>query len=240
MKETTALIFGFNKYASEIAENVASKYKNVYVFSLNKEDEQNEEYDVHYFDLSDHWEGVNSKIKNVEDSIAFCVLDDDAQNIFLTISLRAYFNDLTIIALATNKESANKLSIAGANKVIPMVQTTADIITNMLEKPVSTKILHGILYEESELKIAPIEVQNADQFNGEYPADIDWSRYNGIVVLSIMHEDMSSEFIYSSKTKHNQIKNGDVLIVVGYEADLLEFEKKIGSRRYGNWNHWGW
>ena len=55
-----------------------------------------------------------------------------------------------------------------------------------------------------------------------------------------MHKDMRSEFIYSSKAKRHIIDEEDVLVVVGYEADIKEFEKKIGSNRYVNWSHWSW
>jgi Trk K+ transport system NAD-binding subunit len=236
MKDAAALIFGFNKFAIEIANNVTEKYDKVYMFSLNKEDEQNEEYKVSHFDLSEHWEDLSDNY-DMENSLAFCVLDDDAENVFLTISLRASFEELPIIAIAKDKQSVSKLTMAGVNKVIPLVDTTADIITNMIEKPISTKILHGILYEKSNLKIVQIKVENEDYFHGEYPADIDWSRYKGIVVLSVMHEDMSSEFIYSSKSKHHVIRNGDIFVVVGFEADIVEFEKLIGSRTNVNWGH---
>ena len=55
------------------------------------------------------------------------------------------------------------------------------------------------------------------------------SRYEGIIILSLMHEDMSSEFIYSSKLKDHVLTTGDTLVVVGYENDIEEFKKLIGS-----------
>lgn len=237
MKETTALIFGYNKFSLEIARNVGSKYKNIRVFSSKESDLKNKDFSVTLFDLSEDWDELKHEI-NMEDSLAFCALEDDAENIFLTISLRANFSDLTIIAIAKGQESVNKLNMAGANKVIPIVQTTADIITNMMEKPISTKVLHSILYEKSDLKIAQIKVEKADYFKGKFPADINWSRYRGIIVLSIMHENMSSEFIYSSKARHNPIVDGDIFIVVGYDADIVEFEKLIGSRSNVDWSNW--
>ena len=238
MAKTTALIFGYNKYADEIVGNLKDKYEQIKIFSLQEEDLQSSETEIEIFDLSDEWTELKQNI-DISQSIAFCVLEDTAENIFLTISLRANFKELTIIAIASNKESANKLTMAGANKVIPLVETTSDIITNMLEKPISSKILHSILYEESDLKIAQIKIDKESSFKDEQLTSIDWTRYNGIIVLSVMHKDMKSEFIYSSKAKHHIIREDDVLIVVGYEADIAEFEKKIGSRRYVNWNHWG-
>jgi len=239
MTNTTALIFGHNKYAYEILSNVKDRYQSVKIYSLKEEDTNDKEYNVEYFDLSDEWEEIKTNV-DIQSSIAFCVLEDTAENIFLTISLRENFPNLTIMAISSNNESANKLKMAGANKVISLVETTADIITNMLEKPISNKILNDILYEESDLKIAQIKISEDSNVKDEHVSSIDWSRYNGIIILSIMHEDMKSDFIYSSRAKHHVINIGDILVVVGYENDIQEFEKKIGSKRYVNWSNWSW
>ncbi len=236
MSKRTALIFGHNKYADEIISNVKKTYSNIRIFSLEDIDADSS-YKVEKFDLSDEWKGIGEDI-NIEESIAFCVLEDMAENIFLTISLRSNFVDLAIIAVALNRESANKLSMAGANKVIPLVETTADIITNMLEKPISSKILNNILYEESSLKIAQIKIDTESKLDNHKLASIDWTRYHGVLILSLIHEDMKSEFIYSKKMKEYVIQSGDILVVVGYEDDISEFEKIIGSKRYVNWSHW--
>jgi len=239
MGKKIALVFGVNQYAYEIVSNVKDKYEDVKLFALREEDRDSSPYPVELFDLSDEWIEMKKSV-DMDNSMAFCVLEDTAENIFLTISLRANFKDLTIIAIATNNESANKLKMAGANKVIPLIETTSDIIANMLEKPISSKVLHSILYEESALKIAQIKISEKSHFKDEQLTSIDWTRYNGIIVLSVMHKDMKSEFIYSSKAKHHIIREGDILVVVGYEADIEEFEKKIGSERYVNWSHWSW
>jgi len=239
MSKRTALIFGYNKYAHEIVTNLKDKYEYIKIFTLDEKEVDNAIVEIELFDLSDEWTEIHKDV-DVENSMAFCVLEDNAQNIFLTISLRANFKDLRIIAIASNEESANKLKMAGANKVIPLVETTSDIIANMLEKPISNKILHSILYEESDLKIAQIKISNKSRFKDEQLMSIDWTRYNGIIVLSVMHEDMRGDFIYSSRAKHHIIQEGDILVVVGYEEDIKAFEKKIGSERYVNWSHWSW
>lgn len=235
MKSVAALIFGHNEYGFEIAKNIEHVYKDITIFKLDSNEvsevkDTAHKYNSETFDLSEKWDMLDGEY-DMAKSVAFCVLEDDAQNIFLTISLRSIFKDLIIISLCKNKESANKLNMAGANKVIPMVQTTADIISDMLQKPIVTDVLHKILYEESALKIAQIKVSLEGCFDGKYPADIEWSRDHGIIVLSVIHEDMSSEFIYSSKAKHHAIKEGDIFVVVGYDADIKEFEKYIGGKR---------
>ena len=230
MNKTSALIFGYNEYAAEVAKNIKHRYKEISIFKqeIDSNRVELESYNIETYDFSGSLEDLQDK-HDMKNSIAFCFLEDDAENIFLTISLRSTFEDLTIIALSKNKESASKLSMAGANKVIPVVQTTASIITEMLEKPIVTKVLHNILYEKSNLKIAQIEIKNASCFNNKYPAEIEWSKEHGVIVLSVIHEDMSSEFIFSSKVKHHNIRDGDVFVIIAYDEDIKNF-KRLTSR----------
>jgi len=231
MVKSNALIFGYNEYGIEIARNIVNRYTNIIIFTLGDipiATDNKFKFNIEKFDLSDDWDYIDSKY-SIEDSRIFCALMEESKNIFLTISLRSSFKQLSIIALAKNNEDANKLKMAGASKVIPIVETTANIITDMLKKPILTEVLHEILYEDGDLKVVQIKVTNAEYFDGRYPADIEWSRYHGILVLSIVHEDMTREFIYSSKSKHNFIKNGDIFIAVGYETDLNDFKKLVGD-----------
>ncbi len=229
MNISSALVFGNNEYGQEIAKNVTHKYSSITIFSLEDIDkDDNSAFKLEQFDLSEDWDELNEQY-DMDSSIIFCAINEEAKNIFLTISLRSSFKDITIIALAKNNEDANKLKMAGASKVIPIVETTANIITDMLKKPIITEVLHNILYEESRLKIIQVTLSSVDAFTGLYPAEIDWSKKYGVLVLTIVHEDDSHEFIYSSKTKHNYLKSGDVLIVAGYEEDLQNFKHSIGG-----------
>ena len=242
MKFSNALIFGQNRYAIEIAKNLKENYADILFFIKDdtKISKELENYKVLKFDLSDDWSDfeIDRFDIDINSSIVFCVLDDEAENIFLTISIRSHFKDIPIISVSKNQESVYKLKMAGANKVIPIVETTADMISSLVENPISSKVLESFLYDESNLKVVQIEVENAEIFDGKFPADIDWSRYRGIIVLAVMHKDLSSEFIYSSKAKHKTLKNGDMLVVVGYEDDIKEFEKTVGRRTYVDWSYW--
>lgn len=232
MKNRAALIFGYNDYALEIAKNIKDEYENIYLYSLNSEQDilkNRSGFEVKSFDLSDKWDELNENIE-IEKSIAFCVLEDSAENIFLTISLRSSFPDLNIIALSNNKQTASKLQMAGANKVIPLVQTTAEMIAEMLQKPIVKEVFHSILFQSGALKIAQVKIDEDNSYVGKKIFDIDWSKKYGVMVLALVNKDMSSEFIYSSKIKHHTVDKDDIFIVVGYEKDIKEFEKITGSR----------
>ena len=231
MKKRIALIFGYNDYALEIAKNIVDSYNKIYIYSLQSEQDtvkNSSEFEIRSFDLSDKWDDINEFV-DIEHSIAFCVLEDNAENIFLTISLRSSFPDLNIIALSNNKETASKLQMAGANRVIPLVQTTAEMIAEMMEKPIVKEVFHKILFESSTLKIAQIRINGTNSYIGKEIIELDWDKKYGVIALSIMYENMRNEFIYSSIIKHYRVKEGDSFVIVGYETDIKEFEKIVGS-----------
>ena len=231
MKNRVALIFGYNDYALEIAKNIVDSYNKIYIYSLQSEQDtvkNSSEFEIRSFDLSDKWDDINEFV-DIKNSIAFCVLEDNAENIFLTISLRSSFPDLNIIALSNNKETANKLQMAGANRVIPLVQTTAEMIAEMMEKPIVKEVFHNILFENSTLKIAQIRINGTNSYIGKEIIELDWDKKYGVIALSIMYENMRNEFIYSPIIKHYRVKEGDSFVIVGYETDIKEFEKIVGS-----------
>lgn len=228
MRSSRVLIFGLNQYAFEIKANVEAQYEHVQIYALESAESFDESSDIELFDLSDDWESLDHSIDE-HNSIAFCALEESAENIFLTISLRAHFKNLYIIAIASDEESANKLKMAGADKVIAIVETTADIIADVLEKPISNRVLSQIMYEESSLKIEQVKITNAAYFDNKPIVDIDWSRNHGIIILSVMHSDMSHEFIYAAKMKHRLLSEGDTLVVAGYQKDIDDFKILIGS-----------
>lgn len=230
MSKKITLVFGYNDYGLEIARNIYGRLDEVVLYSLTEEQNYDEPFALKQFDLSDNWDDLKASY-NMDEVVIFCALRDEAKNIFLTISLHSAFPNTTLIALAKNKEDQNKLHMAGATKVIPIVETTANIIADMIKKPIMTDILHEILYEDGSLKLMQVEIHNAQHFHQQYPADINWSRDHGILVLSIIHPKTGKhEFIYSSKTKHHHIENGDVLIVAGYEKDIDNFKEFLGEK----------
>jgi len=62
MNKTTALIFGYNKYAFEIITQVTKVYGNVKIFSLHDKDLEDEKYYVEHFDLTDEWGDIHSNV----------------------------------------------------------------------------------------------------------------------------------------------------------------------------------
>lgn len=222
MSSYSAAIFGFNEYARQIIEHVQLQYENITIFVIS-EDERTAAlqagYSAELIDLSDDWEGIQERFK-IQKLIVFCVLGNDAENVFLTISLRATFEHLYIIALAQNSESVLKMKSAGANKVLPSVEIAANIIFDMLEKPIVTKVLHKVMYEDNPLNVIEIELAKTSSLCGKYLNDIYFRRDYDVVLLGIVDQELATTFSFTSKGLNHHMDAGDILVVMGYQEKL--------------------
>lgn len=233
MRYHSAIVFGFNEYAKQIALQIADEYPTFAVFVMDEAEylaALEAGFETERFDLSENWLSIEERFES-DDLIAFCALNDDAENIFLTISLRSVFDDLPIFALAGDEESAAKLKSAGADKVMPIQQITANIITELLEKPTVTGVLHDILYENSSLKIAQLPVPHGSFLVGKYLHDIDWGKEYDVLVLAVVDHELSATFSFTSRGHNHYIDPGDILVVVGYEEHIDALAKALEGER---------
>lgn len=229
MKYAHAIVFGFNEYAKQIAQQIKNEYENFYVFAQDEAEyklAKENGFKVEHFDLSEEWQSIEQQF-DLDSLIVFCALEDDAENVFLTISLRSIFWDLPIIALSGDYESSAKLKSAGANKVMPKLQITANVITEILQKPTVTEVLHKILYEESSLKIAQISIPKCSLFVGKHLHDIDFSKEYDVLVLAIVDHAFSATFSFTSKGHNHHIDPEDIIVVIGYEDKIAALKAAI-------------
>lgn len=230
MNKRGAIVFGFNEYAKEIAMQTASEYAPFVVFVMDEAEKAAAEakgFETEMFDLGEDWHSIEERF-DPEQLIVFCALENDAENVFLTISLRSIFEHLPIIALAQDNESASKLKSAGANKVMATQQITAGIIAEMLEKPTVRGVLHDILYENSPLKIVQLAVPEGSFLVGKHLYDIDWGSEYDVLVLAIVDQELSTTFSFTSKGHNHHIDPEDLLIVVGYEDKIAALSAAMG------------
>jgi voltage-gated potassium channel len=225
----SAAVFGFNEYSQQIARHVRNVYQNFALFVMTKEEEKaafEAGFLVELVDLSDDWSRIEKHF-DVKSLIVFCALANDSENVFLTISLRAQFEKLNIVALAQDNESASKMKSAGANKVLPSLQIAANVISDMLEKPIVTKVLHDVLYQDGLLNIIEIEVPKNSIFVGKYLHDIHFKSEYDVILLAIVDHEMGTTFSFASKGHNHHIDPHDVLVVIGYQDKLEALKREV-------------
>lgn len=223
------LIFGYNEYAKEIALNFKHSHSDIYIYVINDNEYKNAKEDgftVQLVDLDDDWTDIEKNF-DISGLICFCSLNDDAENVFLTISLRSQYPNLNIVALATSQDSADKLKLAGANKTIAKLEATAHVIVESLEKPAVIDTMHDILYHNKDIRLAEFTVSKGSILENKRLNDITVNKEHNIIILAIADQEMDAEFTFTSAGHNHKIDADDVLVVIGKEKDLKNFEKAI-------------
>lgn len=226
MKTHDVMVFGYGEFAKEIVTQVHEAYRSVTVYTLDEPSQQEvikSGGNAYIFDLSDNWDEF--EMHSMEETLFICALDDDASNVFLTISLRDRFPDARLIAIASTHEHASKLRLAGAHKVISKLQATADILIEVLEKPIVTHIIQDILDEDTRLKTVQIELQKSSQYLDMSLESVTHEVKEKIIVLAVVTALMETFFIFTAKGSNHILKEGDVLVAIGYDENLEEFKR---------------
>jgi len=244
MSKQRVLIFGCDAYALQIARNLTESGHAVHLFTLYEEklpllQESIPQMEVSLFDLSDDWQELEQYDK--ENLLVYCALCDEAKNVFLTISLRTAFEKIAIIALASDREHATKLKMAGANKTIVTAQITANILHEQISNPTISQLMQKILYEKSDLKIAQITVSAKSELVGVRVIDTESIQANhAIILLAVIDDTLQTLFAFTKRGLEHKIAEGEILIVIGKTEDIQAFKEVTGDHYILDWYRWHW
>jgi len=228
MKTHDVKVFGYGEFAKEIVQQVNEAYRSVTVYTLDEasaEEVRKLGSEVHLFDLGDDWDEF--KDIKMEETLFICALDDDASNVFLAISLRDQFPDSRIIGIASTYEHASKLHLAGVHKVISKLQATADILIEVLEKPVVTHVIQDILDEETSLKTMQLVLESSSPLIGEKLDTVANEQKKDIIILAVVDRNMDTHFVFTVKGYKHTLQEGDILVIIGYDEDLENFKRSV-------------
>jgi len=232
MKERDVIIFGCDEYALQLAENLEDSCRSLKLFTMREESLplfDSRGFDAELYDVSDNWESLNRY--DPKNLVAYCAVCHEAENIFLTISLRTTFRDITIFALATDSQNALKLKAAGANKTIVTTQIVANTISEMLDKPAASNLMQKILRENSQIWVEQITIPAESTLCGKKIREIDFEERYDIIVIAVVNKEFQSLFTFIKKGSNHQIEDGDILVAVGYKEMINRFIETLLPNR---------
>jgi len=160
------IIFGYDEYAKEIAFSFKKLQVKIKIYVLDEmsfKQALEDGYSVELVELDDNWSEIQESF-DINKVLCFCSLSNDAENVFLTISLRAEYENLHITSLATSESSAQKLRLAGANKAIAKLEATAHTIVESLERPLAVKVMDDIMYHKNDVSMSEVYVTKESNF----------------------------------------------------------------------------
>lgn len=148
--------------------------------------------------------------------------DDDADNLYITLSARAQNDRLLIVARASTEEAAKKLKRAGANRIVQPYQAAGRTMANLLLRPQVTAFVDVVTTASGEdLRFEEIEVTTESGRGGKSIRELDIRRQTGALIVALRKRDGTFD---TTPTPEAVLDVGDVLIAAGTEEELRALE----------------
>ena len=155
--------------------------------------------------------------------------DDDADNLYITLSARAANPDLLIVARASNEDASKKLRLAGADRIVQPYQAAGRVMANLMLRPQVTAFVDVVTSASgSDLRFEEIEVTAASGQGGRSIRDLDVRKETGALIVALRKRDGTFD---TTPTPEAVLEVGDVLIAAGTEEELRALENLFAPRK---------
>ncbi|WP_232713542.1 potassium channel family protein [Bacillus xiapuensis] len=157
-------------------------------------------------------------------SALVATLPSDADNVFITLTAKGLNPQLTIVSRAERDETAAKLRMAGAMKVINPSSIGGKQMVMSILKPLSVEYMDRVLSAgHHEYNIEEISIQPGSPFAGRSLKETDIRNQYSVTIVAILR---GNEMLGTPKSEE-KLQVHDKIIVFGAEEDLTHFEKAI-------------
>ena len=154
--------------------------------------------------------------------------DDDADNLYISLSARAARPDLLIVARGSDEEAMKKLKLAGADRVVMPFAIAGRVMASLVAKPQVAAFLDiesggadpDFLFEQ-------IEVSSSCQAAGRTIGELRVHDETGAAIIAVQKCGGRLE---TRPSKDLVLEPGDVLVGVGTAEEIRALEDMFESR----------
>ncbi|RRS31451.1 MAG: potassium channel protein [Epsilonproteobacteria bacterium (ex Lamellibrachia satsuma)] len=232
MAAQSILLFGYGSHGRFIAGGLHEDGFKIKIVESNSdyyEQAKEDGYiDVEYIDVTNDSILQALNPQNFEQLV--CVMEDEHLNVFLTLSLRSLFKESYILSISDSIHTTKKLKMAGADKVIDLYEVSANKIYNILQRPVSTKILERIVIDRNGITFSETLVPKGSFLQDTMTDDLDLAPY-GILLIGMIDEELGHTFMFITTGINHRIDEGDTLVCIGPKEKLDAFEEALKKER---------
>ena len=123
-------------------------------------------------------------------SALIAALQGDAENLFVTLSSKAINPNLFIVARARQEESVNKLSRAGADRVVNPQELGAARMASFVVQPNVAEFVDVVMHERSmDFRMQEIEILEGSGLAGVSLRNANLRQRAGVLVLALRLDD---------------------------------------------------
>jgi len=154
--------------------------------------------------------------------------DDDADNLYISLSARTARPDLMIVARASDEDAARKLQLAGADRIVQPYSAAGRVMANLMLKPQVTAFLDVVTTASApELRFEEIEVTSACGQAGKTIRELNIRSQTGALIVALRKKDGSFD---TTPTPDVTLDDGDVMIAAGTPEELQALEELFAPR----------
>jgi voltage-gated potassium channel len=127
----------------------------------------------------------------IERAVALvAALEGDAENLFVTMSSKAINPSLFIVARARQEESIDKLSRAGADRVVNPQELGAARMASFVVQPNVAEFVDVVMHERSmDFRMQEVEIPPGSPLAGRTLRDANLRQQAGVLVLALRGDD---------------------------------------------------
>jgi voltage-gated potassium channel len=155
--------------------------------------------------------------------------DDDADNLYITLSARSARPDLMIVARASDETAGKKLRVAGADRVVEPYLTAGRVMANLMIKPQVTAFV-DVMTEAprgDDFRFEEIEVTPACGQSGRTIGELQVHTRTGAYIVALRKRD---GFFDTTPGPSALLENGDVIVAVGTSNEIRALEDIFAPR----------
>jgi voltage-gated potassium channel len=154
--------------------------------------------------------------------------DSDVDNLYITLSARAAREDLLIVARAATSEAAQKLHLAGADRVVQPYATAGEEMAKLVLKPQVAAFLDMVSsHGGPELSFEEVEVKQASGQSGKTIRELRVRAATGALIVGLRKRDGSFD---TTPDPDAVLEDGDVLVAMGTTGELQRLEELFAPR----------
>jgi voltage-gated potassium channel len=223
------IICGFGRVGSRIADDYAAAR---IPFVVIDEKESNVQVCVEHGYLALLGDATNDELlkrAGVERAKGLLVAtEDDAHNIYITLSARHLNRGLFIVARANHTETEEKLKLAGADRVHSPYSMSGHRMANLALQPAVVEFFDTITKVGNvELAVQEVAVAATSPLVGKTMVDAQNTLSDGTMIVA----SKKPTGLMTGSRSEVHIGAGDTIIVVGPPEQLVAFKKKNGVQQ---------
>jgi len=142
-----------------------------------------------------------------------CGLDTNERNVYITLSARALREDLQIVARASDSESIDRLSRAGANRVIQPYAISGRMLASLSMRPAVIDFLDMVSITP-DLRLEELEIPEGGVLMNMRVGDVSHA-YPGANVLAVKSDAGPSPMMHTAPREDHVLGAGDIIVVLG-------------------------